>query len=209
MSTNLEEIRAMERDVMRREINIEDPSECFYCKSKGLSTENKFCPNCRFPQGGTELEQKNFFIGMAKKRFQIKDNQKQVNRAKIILFVLAGLNFIAALYYLKTELYQPILLFSVQLIVALIYFGLGLWCKTKPFLAITIGLSFYLFLIAAMAIVEPASIISGFILKILIIGAFIYAIKGVKEAEKIEKELETLKTANDFTAQDDLSEMPN
>ncbi len=199
MSTNLEEIRMMERDVMRREIKIEDPSTCFYCNSKGLTPENKFCPNCRFPQGGTELEMKNFYIGTAKKKFMIRDSMKKVNRAKYILFALAGLNFLVSLYYLFYTFENAVLAFGIQLFVALVYLGLGLWCIKKPLLGIIVGLSFYLFIIALMAVIDPMTIIQGILWKVLIVMAFIYGIQSVKEAEKMEAELEKLKVANDFT----------
>ena len=69
------------------------------------------------------------------------------------------------------------------------FVGLGFWARTKPVGALISGLSLYLIIHLLNAIVEPMSILSGIIAKVLIIGYLIKGIRSVLEADKIKKEL--------------------
>jgi len=50
--------------------------------------------------------------------------------------------------------------------------------------------------------------LSGLVIRILIISAFVYGYKAAKDSQKMEKELEVLNTAVDLNEADGVPEMP-
>ena len=86
---------------------------------------------------------------------------------------------------------------------AVIYTALAIWSYKKPFAAIVTGFLFYVTLIVISAIDNPVSIIQGIIWKVLIISAFVYGYKGVKESEKLTQELEDLSAGQDLNSSDE------
>jgi len=70
-----------------------------------------------------------------------------------------------------------------------IFLGLGFWCKKQPLGAIISALILYIMVQLIAIIQNPLNIISGIIVKVIII---IYLIKGMNsalQAQKIKKEL--------------------
>lgn len=187
-----------ERRQKNWEIIIQDYRVCYFCKSTGLNEENKFCPNCRFPQRGSQTEMKRFLIDVRKKKELLANKKKAVTKARYILFILAGLNFICGL------ILGVIIKFDIALLIgciigAGIYFGLGMWSKKKPFAAILSGFFVYIVFNVISAIADPHTIYQGIIWKVIIISGFIYGYKGVKDSEKLDKELKSMKESKDLT----------
>ncbi len=180
------------------ETDIVDLTICYYCKSTGLNEEDKFCPNCRFPQNGTQREMKRFLVNVANKKQLLIDKKKSVKKARIILFILAGLNFVFGIVF------GIVLNFNIQILIgsilgALIYFGLGMWSRKNPFPAILSGFLIYVVFNVITAIANPATIVQGIIWKVLIISGFVYGYKGVKDSEALEVELASIKEAKDLS----------
>lgn len=192
-----------ERRLKQSEIIIHDYTVCHYCKSTGLSEEDNFCPNCRFPQRGSQMDMKRFLINVKKKEQILGDKRKAVKKARNILYILASLNLLVAV------LLGIIINFNIEVIIggaigAGIYFGLAIWSKKKPFAAILSGFFVYIVFNLISAIGDPQTIFHGMIWKIIIISGFIYGYKGVKDSEKLEKELESMKLSKDLSESDDL-----
>lgn len=189
----------LEREMRLREseIIIEDYTKCYYCNSTGLNEQDKFCPNCRFPQRGTQFEMKGFLNSVKKKKQLLEDKKKSVKKARNILFILAGLNLILGL------IIGAILNFDAAIILgsvigALIYFVLGMWSRKNPFAAILSGFFVYIVFLVLGAISDPESIYRGLLFKIIIIYGFIYGFKGVKDSEKLELELKSINESKDL-----------
>ena len=178
-------LTAQERDKLRRIVVIRDKSICYHCKQKDLNTNEMFCPNCGFPQGGTQEEQRKFIMDFRLKNSAIREGKKMITRARNYLFFVAFLNFISfaasgagAIGYI------------IGLIIAGIFAGLAFWSINKPFPALLTGLITYVVLTIFFGILEPMSLLAGLIWKIAIIGALVFAIYSVKDVEKLEKEIE-------------------
>lgn len=181
----------------KSEIVITDLSTCYYCSSTGLKAEEKYCPNCRFPQQGTQLEMRRFLSQEREKKQLLEEHQKAIKNARMILFALAGLHVLyGVISSLNGEFDLPTLIGS--LIGAGIYFALAIWSKSKPFAAILSGFFVYIVFVVLAAIADPHTIYQGLLWKGIIVSGFIYGFKAVKDAEKLEAELKSSKEAKDL-----------
>ena len=191
----------IERELIkqRNQIVIDDYSTCYYCDSKGLKESDLFCPNCAFPQGGTQVEMQKFLLEVLRKKNLFKDKKKAIKKARNILFILAGLNFVFAIIFglLKTD--TNLTIFFSCLIGAIIYFALGMWSQIQPFPAILSGFFVYIVTQVLSAIADPTTIYQGLLWKVIIISGFVYGYKGVKDSQKLEKELDAINVAKDLT----------
>lgn len=186
------------------QIIIEDKSICFFCKSKGLKESDKYCPNCAFPQGGSQIEMKDFILNVNKKKELLEKQNNAINKARNILFILSGMNVLVGLFLgLIISVNVPIIIGC--LIGASIYLSLGLWSRIHAFPAILSGLFVYIVFIVLAAISDPHTIYQGIFWKILIISGFIYGYKGAKESKILEKELNSMNEAKDLNTENDLS----
>lgn len=175
----------------------EDLIICKYCKSEGLDQSLSYCPNCGYPIKGADEQIKSFMVNKQRQKMELEKGEKAVKTARIMLYVLSGLNFIIGLVffaYFQTEL----IILLAGLFGALIYFGLAVWCRTNPFPAILSGFFVYLIFIALNAIGDPGTIYKGILIKILIILGFIYGLKGAKDSERIKKEFKSEKSVIKF-----------
>ncbi|MFI5141780.1 MAG: hypothetical protein ACHQII_05440 [Bacteroidia bacterium] len=179
---------------IRSQIIITDITKCYVCKSTGLTANDKFCPNCGFPQQGTKDEMKRFIYIINNKKQILEDHRKKINSARNVLYVLAGLNvFVAVILGIVVQNNIPVLISCG--ISAAIYLALGLWSKKNPFAAILSGFFVYITLQAIAAISNPASILQGLFLKAGIISAFVYGYKAVKDSKVLEEELQSVQKA--------------
>jgi hypothetical protein len=199
----------IEREMLRkkREIVIPDMSVCYYCKSTGLREEDKFCPNCGFPQQGTQQEMQGFLIKIKHKNELLAEQKKKINRARNYLYALAALYLVVGVF-ISFYSENQVAVIIVYVFVSAIFFGLALWCRTNPFAAILSGFFVYIILNVISAVYDPSSIVKGIPLKFLVISAFIYGYKSVKDSEKLGAELESLKTSTDLNSTDEVPAMP-
>ena len=200
-SGELERIRIRKRN----EIIIADITVCHYCKSTGLKETDMFCPNCGFPQRGTQGQMKKFMWNIHNKKKLLEEHRKSVNGARNVLYFLAGLNLLIGVLVGVFQSDIPMLIGGV--LAGSIYFALGLWSKKQPFIALLSGFFVYIVFIVIAAIDDPTTLFKGLIFKALFIGAFIYGYKGAKDAKNLEAELESIKKARDLNVQDDLSQV--
>jgi ribosomal protein L37E len=187
----------IERRRQRSQITIDDLTTCYYCGSTGLKETDLFCPNCAFPQRGTQAQMKKFIWNVHNKKKLLEDQKKAINKARNILYILAGINLVfgTILGLVKSDI--PTLIVCV--IAAGIYFALGQWSKKQPFPAILSGLFVYIVFNVIAAIADPTTLYQGLIWKVVIISGFIYGYKGVKDSKALEAELESIKKAKDLS----------
>lgn len=72
--------------------------------------------------------------------------------------------------------------------ISAVFLGLEIWSFRKASLAMITGIGFYILFNVLLAILNPASIFSGIILKILVTVYLIYGIKSAREQEAKIKE---------------------
>jgi len=108
---------------------------------------------------------------------------KPVRKARNILFAIAAIQLIDI--YLALEQYgmARTITFILSIGLALIFFLLGLWTKRKPYDAIITGIVVYSILIVGNAVFEPATILQGLILNIVIFALLVTALSNAKEAQ--------------------------
>ncbi len=193
-----------EKRLKKSEIIITDYTTCHYYKSTDLNETDKFCPNCRFPQRGSQVEMKRFLISITKKNKLLTDKKKAIKKARNILFILAGINLLYGIG-LGAIINFDIAILIGSIVAAGIYFGLGMWSKNKPFPAILSGFFVYIVFNVIAAIADPHTIYQGIIWKVVIISGFIYGYKGVKDSENLEQELTSIKESKDLAVADEVS----
>jgi hypothetical protein len=176
----------------KKPIEIADLSTCYFCKITGLKEEDKCCPNCSFPQRGTQAEIKSFLWDIEDMKELAKEHEETVKKGKVALYVIASFTFLGALIS-DLLLHAYIFAFIVDSVVSIGFLGLALWSDKKPLLSMIIGLAVYLILFVMVPILAyPANLINGIVIKLFIIAAFIYGIAGAYNAGKVKKELDQL-----------------
>jgi len=159
---------------------------CGACFKNANSTD-AFCDSCGYPLHGSEADQKYFISVRNAKEIDLDDANKKIKRAGHTLYWIAGATVLSTLifYFINHDIGMVI----VNLILATIYFLLGVWSQKKPLAAIISGFSLYILIFILNAIDDPSKIATGLLLKILFITYFIRGVKSAIEAEKIKKEL--------------------
>lgn len=112
---------------------------------------------------------------------------KPIKRARILLFVIAGLQLLGI--FTAVDFPEPRKWITIGLFVflAVIFATLAIWTKKKPYTAIVTALSIYAALHVLAAIIEPASIFQGVIVKVI---AFVLLITALKNAKEIQQWLD-------------------
>jgi hypothetical protein len=113
---------------------------------------------------------------------------KHIRNARIMLYIVAGLQLLPLLL-LPEGLDDDArnLLIILQVIFAAVFVGLAIWTKYKPFAALLTAMIFFLGIWVLGGILNPASIFSGIILKVILIVLLILGIRNAKEAEELKK----------------------
>jgi prepilin signal peptidase PulO-like enzyme (type II secretory pathway) len=109
---------------------------------------------------------------------------KPVKRVRILLFIMAGLQLLAI--FTATDLPEPENWITMGLFVFLagVFAVLAFWTKKRPYTAIITALSIYIVLHVLSAILEPASIVRGIIVKIIVVVMLVTALKNAKEIQQ-------------------------
>lgn len=169
-------------------ISITDITRCYYCQSGPLSPETRYCPSCGFPQNGPEEEQKRF---ITHKRIQIgnleslSENMKKSRNALFGAAALFGVSYLLGAVQTKGE---PIVLIEGGIVVAT-FIGLAIFANRNSYAAALSGLIVFCTLIVAYAFVDPITIVSGIIWKIVILSALIYGLKAARDYKRVKAEL--------------------
>jgi RNA polymerase subunit RPABC4/transcription elongation factor Spt4 len=166
------------RDAARTRVVIADRTICHHCKRPGLPASKKFCPECGFPQGGTEAEQYRFIVGKRKQRSEIADNERMVSKARWFLFAISVFSLISV------EFEHTVVIWG-STILSLIFVGLGVWSRTKPYPALLTGLIVYVSLQLFMGTLQPAFFFAGLIWKLIITSALFYGMMSAKALERL------------------------
>jgi predicted amidophosphoribosyltransferase len=71
-------------------VKIINPSECYFCNAD-LKDIKSNCPNCNFPQRGTEIEQRKFLGNRRAQYIEAVEFGEKIGRAKKVIFILGPL----------------------------------------------------------------------------------------------------------------------
>ncbi len=163
---------------------------CAYCAHQYQPTD-AFCNTCGYPLQGKPQEQKHFIANRATKEIDLIALNKKIERACESLYWVAGILTVSFtfLYFVGPTQEDPTVFFLTAVIIIGAFLALGAWSKQKPAAAIISGLSLFVVLLLVDAIVQPSSIFSAFVFKILVIIFLVKGIMAIFEVEKIKKEL--------------------
>ena len=163
--------------------------QCAACNAEVLA-DDAFCTGCGYPVKGTEQEQRYFLSKREAANIDINSFNKRLSRAGNSLYYLAAIFVIFGLiyYFTKESDQNAFAVLITNLILAAVFLALGGYSRKKPLACIVSGLSLYVILIILNAVTNPASLVSGIIFKIIIIGYMINGIKSAIEIEKLKKE---------------------
>jgi len=109
--------------------------------------------------------------------------KKTINKGRFALFAIGAIYLFVGIwegFYINGH---DIIYGIVDWVVAAIFIFLGVLSFRKASLSFIIGLSVYVLLIVLMAIIEPSTLISGIIWKIIIISSLALGIKQAREVE--------------------------
>ena len=116
---------------------------------------------------------------------------KHVKNARTALYVVAGLIVLGGLITTVLQPNEMLLDIWIEVvIVAGIFFVLAVWSNMKPYAALLTGLIIYILYQLLYLIIDPANIVRGIIVKIIIV---VYLIRGISNAREAERFKETLK----------------
>jgi hypothetical protein len=109
---------------------------------------------------------------------------KPVKRARILLFIIAGLQLLATLTAIGLPEPENWITIGIYVFFAIVFGVLAFWTKKRPYTAIVTALSIYTALQVLSAIVEPSSIFKGILIKIVVFVLLITALKNGKEVQQ-------------------------
>lgn len=166
---------------------MENELLCPICQSK-YDTLPDNCTKCNYPFSGTDKE-KSIFVGQqVLKKSTVKGTKDKIKRARIILWVIGGLNIIASPF-----IYDELYVLIVGIIIGIVFIGFGFLTYKSPFISILIPLILLILLYTIGTIDDPSTFFHGILWKILFLSGLVYALIGIGEAENIKKESNFLK----------------
>lgn len=157
------------------ENNLSIKQKCYCCRNE-YAESDKFCGTCGYPLQGTDIEKKKFSSQYVANLHEKEVVLARIKEARIILYVIAAFTTIQGLVVYFKE--PNVALISINLIIVAIYVGLGFWATKKAFAAIFIGGIIYVSLILLNGFIDPTTLASGILIKILFIAAFVRASYG-------------------------------
>lgn len=151
-----------------------------------------FCTNCGYPVNGTPEQKSNFDIEKYKLQAELDVTQSRIKNGTTTLYVLSGLALLGS-FVIPTMMDmsgdEKKQTFITYIILSALYIGLAFLSKKKPFAALLTALILYVTVIILGAFVQPTSLFSGIIIKVLVIAYLVKGTKGAYEAEDLKRKL--------------------
>ena len=119
--------------------------------------------------------------------YSMEGYDKHIRYARNALFIVSGIQLIAIFTLNAEEGLQKTIAIGIVVFIALIFFGLALWTKKKPFTALLIALIIYASLLIFDAILDPTTLFHGILIKAAVIIALITGLRNAKEGEDLKK----------------------
>ncbi len=164
-----------------------DYTACPSCDLQ-VSTADAFCGKCGYPLQGTTEEQDEFKRLRVHKHIELDDMYAKVRSASNTMFILSGIFALFALFYYGTvseEEKTGVLI--ANLVLAVLYVGLGFWSRVQPVAGIISALALYAIVQVVIAIEDPTSIFKGILWKVLIIMYLVKGLRSAYEAKRLQQ----------------------
>jgi hypothetical protein len=118
--------------------------------------------------------------------FSMEGYDRPVRRARITLFIIAGLILIS-LYQVLPFNDDPVRMITagITVLMAGIYVALGFWTRKKPYTALIVALCVFCGTILLNGIIQPVSIFYGIIIKIAIILALVLGLSNARDCQRM------------------------
>ncbi len=113
---------------------------------------------------------------------------KPVRNARILLFVMAGLQLLAIFLMPPMDDLQKYITIGIYVLFAGVFAALALWTKRKPYTAIITALIIYTALILLAAYIQPSSFFQGWLLKAVV---YVLLIVGLRNAKDVQEWLDS------------------
>jgi len=147
-----------------------------------FEAEPHTCTSCGFPLGGTDRERSAFIADKIIKKGHIEDAEKSLKQARAILFAIGGITI--ALTFFRT---QSFFTASLSVFLGMVFIIFGITAKKRPFLSLIVPLILLLLFYLVDAIIDPSSLVQGFLWKIIYVTVLTHSVIKVKRAEKIKQ----------------------
>lgn len=157
---------------------IVEESKCSNC-TQLVKKDETFCGNCGFPENGSEQEKSKFNYSKKLKKNVVDDAKNKLKSVKILLYIMAGINFFYGVYYLSQDSFMAEAIASF--FATIIFIGCAIWVDKSPLVAVLSAFGFWLLIQILSAILEPTTLFQGLIIKIIFISIFIKGIKSAKD----------------------------
>ncbi len=156
-------------------------SNCEYCSEAIIGKPEK-CTACGFPLSGSPEEKTTFKNLQKTLSIDAHLAPKRIKQATDTLYIVAVIQILFTLFfYFRDDSLIDLVAGSVLF---LIYLILGFWSQTKPYPALILALIVYLFPVLISTLLDPSTIFSRIIFKIVI---FIFLARGINSARALKK----------------------
>jgi hypothetical protein len=175
---------------------------CPHCQAETI-TDAAFCSACgqalpaSSPSGPRVVESSSYATTSVGQGLQSEELHKQSQKAAGALLIVAFLQAVFSTLILVggvNETYQdqtlelnPVV-FIVVYGIAAVFFGLFLWARKSPLPAAIVGLAFFVTVHLVDALADPAALLRGILVKVIIIVILVRAIKaGIQHRELLRQ----------------------
>ena len=171
-------------------MEVQTNNLCKACNDT-YQTDDLYCNGCGFPLAGTDQQQSFYLSERYAKELDLADLNVNAETARKSLYWIAGVIAVSSTigYFLAEDSTDKVAILITTIILVGAFIGFALWGRKKPAAAIISGLALYSLIQVLNIAMNPASIFSGIIWKVLIISYLIKGLKSVLEADKLKKEL--------------------
>lgn len=119
--------------------------------------------------------------------FSMEDYDKHIRNARIMLFIIGGLQLLPLLFLAHLTTRAKLLVASISIIVSCIFFVLALWTRQRPYAALLCASIVYITLIAINGILDPNTLLQGAVVKVVIMILLILGIRNAREAQRMKE----------------------
>ena len=97
---------------------------------------------------------------------------KLARHARVVLIILAVIQFAAVAFLWIARPVSDLAELGSMLVIGLAFGGLAIWARRRPLPAVVTGLGIYLVIHALAAVIQPASLTDGLMLKAIVAVMF-------------------------------------
>jgi hypothetical protein len=142
--------------------------------------------SCGYPFIGSEMDKYNFMSKKIKKVNTVQEGKKSADYARLVLFIIGGLNFLVSIIFLMSNENSP--MHVVTLVYSILLIILGFVSFKEPFFSLLLGFIVLLIIYILTAVIDSNIFMNGIFSRVIFISGFIYGLVKVKQAEKLLKE---------------------